>query len=560
MSNQLELNNGICEEQNGFRVGRSTGDHLSSLSLIVESRIKRKLNTFAVFIDFSKAYDRINRDLLWHKLSVLGVNGKMLNSLKSLYEHVQCTVRVNGCYSDWFDVHAGLKQGCVLSPLLFNAFVNDLIHAIRSLNCGVPFDEDDSVSILLYADDIVLLSDNEEKLQTMLDCLNDWCHAWGLTINFNKSKAMHFRTPSASKTEYLFLCGDSHLELVTQYIYLGVLFTEHLNFMLMSKIAAQSASRALGLLISKDKAFGGMPFECFTKCYDATVQATIDYSAPLWGTQSISCINAVQNRACRYFLGLGRYAPNAAVNGDMGWVGSEHKQWRCIVRKWCRLMNMSDSNLAKRVFTSSMAQSNCNCKTWCFRVKTFFIQIQHEHICTNHRLAVRTVINSVNCQLQLLYEKQWKDILYADHARRGQEEGGNKLRTYRRVKHNYATEPYVKIIIQRKYRSAYARFRCGVAPIKLETGRYGQNRLPVDQRLCESCGVVEDEYHVLMDCEMYRDIRHDLFNEITTVELDFREQSIDTQFLEILSNPRYYRSVSKAMHLILNKHRDVMLR
>ena len=143
----------------------------------------------------------------------------------------------------------------------------------------------------------------------MLDCLNDWCHAWGLTINFNKSKSMHFRTPSASKTECLFLCGDSHLELVTQYTYLGVLFTEHLNFMLMSKIAAQSASRALGLLISKDKAFGGMTFECSTKCYDAAVQArcTIDYSAPLWGTQSISCINAVQNRAYRYFLALGRY-------------------------------------------------------------------------------------------------------------------------------------------------------------------------------------------------------------------------------------------------------------
>ena len=76
LSNQLELNNGICEEQIGFRVGRSTDDHLSSLLLIVESRIKRKLNTFAVFIDFSKAYDGINRDLMWHKLSVLGVSGK----------------------------------------------------------------------------------------------------------------------------------------------------------------------------------------------------------------------------------------------------------------------------------------------------------------------------------------------------------------------------------------------------------------------------------------------------------------------------------------------------
>ena len=73
--------------------------------------------------------------------------------------------------------------------------------------------------------------------------------------------------------------------------------------MLMSKIAAQSASRALGLLISKDKAFGGMTFECFTKCYGATVQATctIDYSAPLWGTQSISCINAVQHQSELFF-------------------------------------------------------------------------------------------------------------------------------------------------------------------------------------------------------------------------------------------------------------------
>ena len=71
----------------------------------------------------------------------------------------------------------------------------------------------------------------------------------------------------------------------------------------------------------------------------------------------------------------------------------------------------------------------------------------------------------------------------------------------------------------------------------------------------------EDEYHVLMDCNMYRDTRHSLFNEITTVGLDFRaKQSIDTQIPEIVSNPRYYRSISKAMHLILNKRRDVMLR
>ena len=65
---------------------------------------------------------------------------------------------------------------------------------------------------------------------------------------------------------------------------------------------------------------------------------------------------------------------------------------------------------------------------------------------------------------------------------------------------NYDIEQYVKVITQKRYRSAYAKFRCGVAPIKLETCRYGLNRMPVDQRLCESCNVVEDECHVIMHC------------------------------------------------------------
>ena len=78
----------------------------------------------------------------------------------------------------------------------------------------------------------------------------------------------------------------------------------------MAKLVAQSASRALGLLtISKDKVFGGMPLACFTQCYGATVQSIIDYSAAIWGTKSMSCINAVQYRACRYFLAG---APNSA--------------------------------------------------------------------------------------------------------------------------------------------------------------------------------------------------------------------------------------------------------
>ena len=119
-----------------------------------------------------------------------------------------------------------------------------LTHAIRVLNCGLQFADEDSVSILLYADDIVLLSDNEAKMQTMLDCLDQWCSNWGLAINFDKSKVIHFRNASHPRTEYNFHCGQSHVDIIDQYKYLGVVFTEHLDFMQMSKTVAQSASRA----------------------------------------------------------------------------------------------------------------------------------------------------------------------------------------------------------------------------------------------------------------------------------------------------------------------------
>ena len=178
------------------------------------------------------------------------------------------------------------------------------------------------LSVLLYADDIVILSDDDIRLQTMLNSLNSWCIRWGLVINVEKSKIVYFRSPSITRSDFNFQCGDANIETVCRYKYYNIsitILTEHLDFTIMTKTVAQSVSRALGLLIIKDKIFGGMPLQCFHKCYESLVQSVIDYSSAVWGTRSYSWIDAVQNRACRYFLGLCKYAPNQAINGDMGW-------------------------------------------------------------------------------------------------------------------------------------------------------------------------------------------------------------------------------------------------
>ena len=320
-----EVNNVLCDEQNGFRPGRCTIDHAGNLQMCLKILLRKKLSTFAVFIDFSKAYDRINRELLWHKLIKMGISGRFLASLQSLYKNVKCTVLVNGLQTDWFDVNCGLKQGCILSPMLFNLFINDLTRHKNDVGSGISVG-DTSLSILLYADDIVLMADSELKLQSLLTGLDLRCKQWGLVISATKSKVIHFRTKSVERSKEIFQCGETIIEFIHQFKYLGLILSEHLDYACYGLNDSAIRSRALGLLIAKDKALGGMPYQCFSKCYEAIVQSTLNYGAPIYGTSAFSCIDAVQNRACSYLLGLGKYAPNTAINGDMGWSMPQQRQ------------------------------------------------------------------------------------------------------------------------------------------------------------------------------------------------------------------------------------------
>ena len=86
------------------------------------------------------------------------------------------------------------------------------------------------------------------------------------------------------------------------------------------------------------------------KLFDSLVSPIIEYGAAIWGYKSYSYINAIQSRACRFFLGVGRYTPNAAVMGDMGWIPIYHKQWKIISSQWCKLMNMDQNRMNRKMF------------------------------------------------------------------------------------------------------------------------------------------------------------------------------------------------------------------
>ncbi len=259
-----------------------------------------------------------------------------MSALKSLYQNVECTVKINGNLTDWFPVNIGLKQGCVLSPSLLNMYINGLIKEIKASGIGVDVDME-KVVILVYADDIVILAENEHDLQMLLDIIHKWSQEWQMMVNAEKTKIVHFRKgPSNPVTEATFQYGEQQIQVVDRYRYLGLIFTEYLDVSIMAKYVSQAAQRVLGILNAKSKAHGGIPYVVFTKLFDSLVQPIFYYGASIWGHKINSSIQAVQNRAAHYLLGVGRKKPLAGFQGDMGWKMSEHRSWLSVVRQWCR--------------------------------------------------------------------------------------------------------------------------------------------------------------------------------------------------------------------------------
>ena len=171
-----------------------------------------------------------------------------------------------------------------MSPLLFNLYINDLANLLNRLSLGVDIDGE-NVCALLYADDLVLIASSEGDLQNLLHVLHTWTIENKMTVNLSKSKVVHFRPMYINKSRYVFKCGDDIMEIAENYVYLGLFLNEFLDYSFTASYIAKAAGRALGLLIAKVKAAGGLPFPVFTKLYDNTVFPVISYAASV----SVEC-------------------------------------------------------------------------------------------------------------------------------------------------------------------------------------------------------------------------------------------------------------------------------
>ena len=533
-----EDNNLIVEEQNGFRQGRSCTDHLYSFSSIIRNRLNQGLDTYTCFVDFQKAFDWVDRDLLLYKLShFYNIGGTFYKTIRTLYTRTFSCVKVSDKFTDWFKITSGVRQGDALSPTLFSLFLNDLATGIKGLQCGVNLGDDFLCSILLYADDIVLFADSEENLQKQLDYLNNWCKKWRLMVNSSKTEVVHFRPKRRPRTSFSFHIGDSCLNIASHYRYLGLVFNEFLEFDYTGNVLADSASRALGSIRNKLQYLKECRYDTFTKLFTSCISPILDYSCAVWGYKNNKKIEKIQHRAIRYFLGVHRFASIHAIDGDMGWASANLRRKVDMCRYWNRLQSMPSGRLPRRVFDWEVNFNN----NWATEVQSVLQSIDMANVFANRHICDLTTVRSC-------LEKNEIDIWNSSRFNKP------KLRYYNLYKCTVEPEDYVTNKNLSKYsRSLLAQFRCGILPIEVELGRFRNVKL--EDRICPMClNDVEDEFHLLCVCNVYDDLRKVLYNKTYDLNPDFDALDEVEKFMFI--NDNMQTALSKFLYSAMKRRKE----
>ncbi len=122
----------VNDEQHGFRKGKSCADKIFAVRMLVEEYLGKDRKLYAAIMDLEKAYDRIDRKALWDVLKIYGVGGQLMEGIKAFYREANACVKVDCELSDCFAVGVGVRQGCVMSPRLFNIFMDGCMREVKA--------------------------------------------------------------------------------------------------------------------------------------------------------------------------------------------------------------------------------------------------------------------------------------------------------------------------------------------------------------------------------------------------------------------------------------------
>ena len=187
---------------------------------IIEQVIEWNSNLYICFIDFEKAFDSVHRETLWKLLKIYGIPDKLVNMIKAMYRSSKCAVIDRIETSQWFDVKSRVKQGCVMSGLLFLIVMDWIMtKTVENDNNGIRWNFTTVIEDIDFADDLALLSSMKTHIQKKVDCLNKHSKAIGMKTSIKKTKLMRYN----AKDQTPISIDGKDVEDVDSFTYLGAI-------------------------------------------------------------------------------------------------------------------------------------------------------------------------------------------------------------------------------------------------------------------------------------------------------------------------------------------------
>ena len=283
----------LFPEQHGFRPIKSTSTAVFDMLKKSYKFWNDKLYQTCVFIDFSKAFDCIDHNILISKLTLYGLDPSAIAFITSYFESRKQRTIIDGHTSNTSKVTYGTAQGSILGPLIFIIYVNDLFLEIVNKE-----------NIIMYADDTLLMSSSSDinesvsKCQSMLDAIIKWCDKNKLTVNIKKTKCMFINSLNQTPNVVPMIKGNS-LDVIKHFEYLGMQIDDKLQMNRHVENMYKKARCKLGILYKIRRFIG---YQTSILLYKVMIRPHLEYGDFIVGTANQNFINKLdrlQDKAVR---------------------------------------------------------------------------------------------------------------------------------------------------------------------------------------------------------------------------------------------------------------------
>ena len=393
----------------------------------------------------------------------------------------------------------GLKHGEVCLPVLFSLLINELTKEINDNGKhGIQLSPDlIQILILLFADDVALLSDSVIGLQTQLNVLYNVAHRLDLIVNLDRSNVVVFRNGGFLSRNEHWTFGPSQLQSVNMYKYLGVILTTKLSFQPTLLDLAERARKGITIIFRLLWSVGEHSPTIFFKLFDSQIRPILTYGAEIWGlTPNQSVIERVHLSAMKRFLCVSQRTPRHLVYGELGRYPLHVSTYTKCIKFWLRIATMADFRFTKKAYNTLLALQSQNYTTWACRVRIVLYQFGFGFVWEAQS------VGSVKAFVAV-FKRRLADCFAQDYHAALQSHDFYSI--YATYGSSLTIRPYFSLIRNIFVRKEMTRLRVGMLFLRCNFIRFDTSAQNCFCPFCDGCP--ETETHFLLSCPAYADLR-----------------------------------------------------